>query len=408
MAEGIHATATKANAGRKNKYPLLIAGTAVILLVAGGLVQVLRPLSAFPAAGDGAPAGTAKAGAANQSAAPAKNFVGRVEKQMITYDELAAECVAESGNEVLESMINRLIIQQACDAKGIEVSAVEVNEEIVRIAKKFNIAVDQWLDMLKAERNVSPAKYRRDIIWPMLALRKLAGEQIKVTEADLEKAFTRNYGPRVKARAIVLDNQRRATEVWQKASKNPEDFGRLAKEHSIDPNSRALEGAIPPIQKFGGSPELEKAAFKLKPNEISGVIQIGVKQWVILLCEGVTEPIVDDRAQVEDLLKQELHDEKVQMQVAQVFEKLKSDARVDNYLTGVSSGGEKKPAATPAAGKALQVGGTAPAGSSKKVVPAAASVPASAPTNTAPRQSPTPGKSSAPAKRPATAAPTQR
>src|SRR5262249_28100339 len=156
------------------------------------------------------------------------------------------------------------IIQQACDAEGVEVSEGEVNQEVERMAKKFGFAADQYLQMIETERNISAMQYRRNIIWPMLALKKLAGEKVEVTEKDIKEAFERNYGPRVEARAIVLDNPRRAREVWDKIQKNPENFERLAREHSIDPNSRAMDGKIPPIPQHSGSPELEAAAFKLK------------------------------------------------------------------------------------------------------------------------------------------------
>ena len=75
--------------------------------------------------------------------------------------------IERHGDEVLENLINRRIIQQACSAQGIEVSEAEVDAEILKIAKKFNLDPVAWLQMLQAERNVSPSHYRRDIIWPL-------------------------------------------------------------------------------------------------------------------------------------------------------------------------------------------------------------------------------------------------
>lgn len=334
---------TGRNGSSKRKtWMILIGGTAVLLIAAGIMVQVMRPPSAFPddAAGK---ATTGKAAGSDQTSQK-KNAVARVDKEVITYEELAAECVRRYGEEILDNLINRKIIQQACDKAGVEVSEAEVTAEINKIAKKFGLDPNQWLQMLQAERKITPAQYRADIIWPMLALRKLAGEEIKVTKQDLQRAFIRNYGPRVKARAIVLDNPRRAGEVQKKVMDNPDDFERLAREHSIDPTSRALDGAVPPIRRFAGSEELETAAFKLKEGEISGVIQVGMNQYIILKCEGRTEPTVTDIAEVQDILMQELREEKVQESVAKVFERIKSEARVDNYVTGVTTGGEKKSA----------------------------------------------------------------
>jgi len=52
-------------------------------------------------------------------------------------------------------------------------SEAEVNEEVVKISGKFGLDPAEWVKMLQAERNITPEQYRRDIIWPMLALKKL-------------------------------------------------------------------------------------------------------------------------------------------------------------------------------------------------------------------------------------------
>jgi foldase protein PrsA len=342
MGERTHTAGGSGTARRK--WTLVIAGTAIVLLTAGVAIQVTRPASAFPE--DGAAGKPAAPGSARTGNQPQKiNSVAKVGNQFISYDELASECVARHGKEILDNLVNRKIIQQACDAQGIEVSEAEVNAEINKIAKKFGLDPENWLKMLQAERNVTAAQYKRDIIWPMLALKKLAGENVTITDVQLKNAFVRNYGPRVKAKAIVLDNQRRANEVWAKVNARPEDFERMAREHSVDSASRPLDGVIPPIPRHGGAPELENAAFKLQEGEISGVIQVGLNQFIILKCEGRTEPTVTDIKEVEDVLKQELQEEKVQQAVAKTFQKLKDEARVDNYLTGTSTAGDRRPSA---------------------------------------------------------------
>jgi foldase protein PrsA len=208
------------------------------------------------------------------------------------------------------------------------------------------------MQMLEAEQNVTAMQYRRDIVWPKLALRKLAGEDVKISKADVKKAFERNYGPRVEARAIVFNNSRRAREVWEKAQANPEDFAKLAQEYSVDPSSRALGGVIPPIPRHSGSKNLEDVAFKLKPGEISPVVQVEntLDQYIILKCEGRTVPQINKPEDVEDILIEQLREEKTQAAVHKVFEKIKSEARIDNYVTNISTGGDRKPSAAKAAG----------------------------------------------------------
>ncbi len=331
MSAGTHATAGNGGSKQKRRMMMVFGGAAVAVITAGLLMQYFRA-PAGHAAADSA-AGTARVGGAK-----APEVLARVGKESILYDAVAEECVARHGKEVLDDLIHRLVIQQACEAQHVTVTEQEVSQEIDKIAKRFNLDVSQWMQMLQAERNITPIQYRTSVIWPMVALRKLAGEQIEISEDDLKKAFIREYGPRVKARVIMLDKLRLANEVWEEANRNPDEFEQLAQKHSVDPNSRALGGQVPPIPRFTGNDDLEKAAFKLKEGEMSGVVQIGTGRYVILKCEGRTEPVVTDIEEVRNSLVDQLTEAKTQQSVAKVFEKIKEQTRVDNYLTRTSNG----------------------------------------------------------------------
>lgn len=281
--------------------------------------------------------------APQQKAAPrdaaTNNAVAKVNGQFISYDDLAKECVNRHGVEVLESLINRLLIQQACEQRNITVTRAEVEQEVQSIAKKFNLPLDAWYGMLESERGISKEQYHSDIIWPMIALRKLAGSEVQVTEKDMQVGFERDFGPRVKARLILVQgNIRQANTIWEKCQANPDDFDRIAREHSADPHSRPLGGVIPPIRRHGGSKQLEQVAFKLKEGEISPVVQLAENEYVILKCEGHTEPVVTDIKTVWNDLYNQLTEEKSQEAVAAVFEGLKSRAQVTNHLTRKTTG----------------------------------------------------------------------
>ena len=323
---------TKPNGSRRGT--MIVSGTLLVILAAAIGMQVYRARD------------TKAAEQVDQngvvrpiSSAALKKPVGRVNGQAITYEELAQECILRDGNNVLEQVINRVLIQQACAENGIVVSDAEVATEIQRISKKFGLPVDQWQKMLQAERGLSPIQYRRDVIWPMLALKKLAGEEVKITAKMMQEAYEDSYGPRVKARMIVLGNVRRATEVWEKAKQNPESFEDLARSYSIEPNSKALGGTIPPIRKNAGAhAEIRKAAFKMTtPGQIcSGPIQVDVGRYVLLKYEGRTDPIDHNKDEVKQELFADLQEREVQRLVGETFERLKDKSRVDNYLTGES------------------------------------------------------------------------
>ena len=348
MGERNHLSAPGAVGQTKGRWTMLFGGTIAALLATGMLMQYVRSPSSKAATDP--PAGQARVGSPGKK----PEVLARVDKDSITYDTVAEECVKRYGREVLDDLIHRLIIQQACEANQINVSEQEISDEIGRISKRFHLDVNQWLQMLQAERNISPIQYRQSVIFPMLALKKLAGEEVDVTEKDINEAFVRNYGPRVKARMIMFDNQRRAQAGWDQLKNNPDDFETLAAKLSIDPNSRALGGQIPPIPRFNGNEQLENAAFRLKKDEISGVIEVGPSRYVVLKCEGRTEPVVTDIDEVKSVLYDELKESKIQADVAKIFEKLKKETIVDNYLTQTSNRPERNAAASGPIGGAVQ------------------------------------------------------
>jgi len=366
----------------RRRWAIAAGGTAVVLVAATALMQVWR-------GGEGVAAETAASESAGKAtvggpANPNKpKYLGRVGDAVITYDQVADEAMARYGTEVLDQLINRTIIELACRQRGISVSEAEVEQEITNIAQEYGLDKTAWMQMLQAERNVTPLQYKRDIIWPMMALKKLAGSDVKITDADIRKAFERDYGPKVKARMIMMDNPRRLEEVWRqvndacakaKESASPEDalvkaageFGRIAREHSIEPTSKALDGVIPPIRRHTGpeNENVENAAFNLRAGEISGIVQLptpGAPRYVVLFCEGHTEPVVtpEQMSLVRDEIVAQLKKEKTQENVATVFKKLQEETPVHNYLTNTSTGGVQAAGGTVGAGVIQRTGATA-------------------------------------------------
>jgi len=271
----------------------------------------------------------------------------------ITISQLAEECIERHGEEVLEGTINRKLIELACAKQKITISEADIDKEILRAAEvsvppKADGSPDgeAWLKLVTEQQGISGEVYRRDSVWPSAALKKLVGEKLWASkeelQEDLRKGYEANYGPRVRCLAIVLDNLRRAQQVWEKARNNltAEYFGELAAEYSIEPGSRALRGEVPPIQKHGGQPLLEKEAFALKPGGLSGVIQVG-QRYVILFCQGRTEPTGVSFEEVRDEVYRHVHEKRQRLAMAEYFQQLQQGATIDNYLAGTSQSPQK-------------------------------------------------------------------
>jgi len=263
----------------------------------------------------------------------------------IRLSDLAEMCIDRHGEEVLEGTISRKLLEQACRQRNITVTAEDMQAEIERAARQ-NLPlrpdgkpnVEKWIELITQQQGITEEVYRLDAVWPTVALKKLVGVNVTVSQEDLQKAFEANYGPRVRCRAILLNNLRRAQQVWEKLRANPSEeyFGDLAEQYSMDATTRALRGEIAPIQKHGGQPMLEQEAFSLKPGEISGIVQVGPEAYVILYCLGQTKPVDVTLEEVRAELTADLQEKKLRLAMADYYEKLRAGATIDNYLAGTT------------------------------------------------------------------------
>jgi parvulin-like peptidyl-prolyl isomerase len=252
--------------------------------------------------------------------------VATVNTQRVTRQELANQCIRHFGKEVLESMVNRRLIALACRQEGITVTRDEVQGEIERMAKRFKIPVDQWKKLLKQERNITPEQYANDIIWPTIALRKLAGGQLNVTQQELRKEFDTQYGEQVRVRLIAASDLEKAKSLRAKATANPANFGNLAKQYSEDAPSASVKGVINPIRRHGSYEQIEDAVFNMRDGEISPVIKAG-GQYVILKREGVNEAQPVSFEDAAPKLEEFLRDRKMRSIAQDVFQKLQDRAK---------------------------------------------------------------------------------
>jgi hypothetical protein len=229
--------------------------------------------------------------------------------------------------------------------------------------------VERWLSEVTSQEGATVELYVRDAVWPSVALKKLVSQRVTVTEADIQKGFESNYGPRVEALAVVLGDQRQAQKVWEMARNNPTDafFAELAQQYSVEPASRANGGKVPPIRRHSGAPTIEAEAFKLKQGELSGIIVAG-DQYIILRCQGRTKPVAVDFAAVKGELQKDIAEKKLRQLMGSEFDRLRETAEIDNYLAGTSQAPNRKAA----------TGGVAPAGGAAAVRGPATVAPATA------------------------------
>ena len=261
----------------------------------------------------------------------------------VSIDRVRQASLDRHGLDVLEILVTRTLLSQAMAKNEVAVTQADIDAEVMRGAEAMGFRRDDgtpdtaaWLERVTRDDKVPLKHYLDDIVQPTVALKKLVGK-VPVSQEDLDKAFAATFGPRAKCRVVILDTQRRAQEVWQLARQHPsaELIGDLAEKYSVDPTTRSLRGEVPPIQRFGGQPALEREVFALKPGELSGVVQIA-DRFMVFYCEGYTEPQQLRFEEVRDELYVDIEDKKQRIEMGRYFTHLREGAAIDNFLAGTS------------------------------------------------------------------------
>src|SRR5207247_7052998 len=206
----------------------------------------------------------------------------------------------------------------------------DVAAEIDKVAGRFGLARDRWLALLREERGFSEEQYRREVLWPMLALRQLVANEIEVNDTDIKKAFESEFGSKVRARLIAVEKQDKAEQVRAQALADPNSFGELSKKNTVEPGIAAAYGVIPPIRRHLGDAQLEAVAFALKPGQISEVVHVA-NMFYILKCEEIlpqqylsSQQLAEQQARMKDKIKEN----KLRASAAEFFEKRKTEAKI--------------------------------------------------------------------------------
>ncbi len=143
--------------------------------------------------------------------------VATVNGNQITMQELGVECLARHGEAVLEMEISHLLLQQELKKANTAVSEADLQAEMTHAAELSGVLdaagkpdLAQWVKVATQDQGITYEMYVRDSVWPSVALKKITSGKVQVSPEDMQKGFAANYGERVRCRAIVLSDMRRA------------------------------------------------------------------------------------------------------------------------------------------------------------------------------------------------------
>lgn len=197
------------------------------------------------------------------------------------------------GDQVLQEMVYDKVLSDKYTVTDKEVQA-KVKELKDQMGDNFQTA-------LTSSGYNSEADLKRALRIGMLQ-EKAAIADITVKESEVKEAYE-NYQPDIKARHILVKDKKTAEEVKAKLDKG-EDFAKLAKEYSTDTGSAANGGDVGWFGTGEMVPEFEKAALKMKKDEISEPVKSEYGYHIIqLLDKKEKESYKDMKKDLENQLK---------------------------------------------------------------------------------------------------------
>ena len=169
---------------------------------------------------------------------------------------------------------------------------------------------------------------RRDLMLRAL-LQQEVGAKVKVEDKEFQAYFTAHpeefSGDQVRVRHILVRTEEEAKYVVGRAKKEP--FEALAKELSKDTATAANGGDLGYLRREQMFPDFARAAFDLKPGELSGVVRTPFGFHVLKLVDRKKgQPLTFE--QVKEPLRQRLTDERQNQRYQEWMKGLEAAAKI--------------------------------------------------------------------------------
>ena len=250
-------------------------------------------------------------------------------------------------NEVLDSLIDRELLFQESEKKGIKINSKEVSDQFQKIQQRYS-SKDEFKKLLN-EMGLTESDVQKQISRGMAIqqlIDKEVGDKIKIGDEEVKSYYDANpqlfqQPEQVQASHILVkvdatatqaqkDEARKKIESVQKKAQKGEDFATLAKTYSEGP-SGPQGGDLGYFRRGQMVKPFEEAAFNLKPNETSDIVETQFGYHLI--------KVVDKKpaqkmayADVKERLSEHLKKQKMDSEANTYIQSLRSSAKIEKFL----------------------------------------------------------------------------
>lgn len=269
-------------------------------------------------------------------------IVASVNGEKISKDELYDAMLKQSGQQTLESLISKKVIELEAKKQKVTVSEKDKQNELDKYYEQYG--GEEAFNQVLAQNGLSLDEVKKDLE-VNVKVTKLLKSRISISNEELKTYFEENKATfaqekQVKASHILVDKEEKANEIKDKLAKG-EDFAKLAKENSKDTGSKENGGDL----GFFGSgqmvKEFEEAAFALKVGEISAPVKTQYGYHIIKVAE-IKDAEEADYEKSKDKISDILFEQKLEAEYSAWLQELYTKYNIKNSLTEPGSAGQPR------------------------------------------------------------------
>lgn len=267
---------------------------------------------------------------------------------------------------VVNELIVRALLEQEMARRDIKVSKDDIDNAVKEIVDK--VGSKEQLEQILKQNGISAGDFRKDLTQEV-KMKKLAKElgNSDVSDAEAKKYYNENikrfkYPEKVRAAHILISvnpqeieeiitsnkenaglskeeikkkvdaeiaaKKAKAEKVLAEVKKDPSQFAKVAKENSDDTTTAVKGGELGFFSAQEMVPEFSKAAFAMKPNTVSGIVQTQFGYHIIMVTDRLAagqEPF----EKVKNDIKGYLQNQKQLQLIDNLVESLKKNAKIE-------------------------------------------------------------------------------
>lgn len=295
-------------AQRPSVRSLAALGLCVISLAAGcsgsGPESDKPALAAIPAAQPQARSSTAERPAALLNGQP------------IAWSALQPALAEAAGGLVLEEIVLDAMLDAELASRGLALTPAAVTAERRHLVDMIQTGAaadeheaERLIDSLRRSRRLGDIRFR-SLLERNAKLRLLTANTVSVTDAEVQQAFQLRYGPKFRARVILVPTEREAARIRDELASSPDHltmrFAAAAARSSLDP-SGPRGGILDPISP--ADPAYPAAIVRvlrtLEPGQLSPVVAVD-RGYALVLLEEKLPPGPESFADVRSSLEREV------------------------------------------------------------------------------------------------------